>query len=97
MICNKTEFVRHYSELIRGKDFVEYESYYENSVIRFWKAFDRIQRLDLPPSPKVLDIGGGIMGVLLARIHGMHVRVISMYLPVVMVFPIRIIFRERLA
>jgi 2-polyprenyl-3-methyl-5-hydroxy-6-metoxy-1,4-benzoquinol methylase len=75
MICNKTEFVRHYSELIRGKEFVEYESYYENSVIRFWKAFDRIQRLDLPPSPKVLDIGGGIMGVLLARIHGMHVTV----------------------
>lgn len=75
MICNKADFVKHYDDLIRGREFVEYESYYENSVTRFWKAFNHIQRLDLPPSARVLDIGGGIMGVLLARIHGMQVTV----------------------
>lgn len=75
MICDKASFARHYNDLIRGKEFVEYESYYERSVTRFWKAFDHIQRLDLPPSARVLDIGGGIMGVLLAQIHGMQVTV----------------------
>lgn len=75
MICNKTDFERHYKELICGKEFVESASYYENSMTRLWKAFDRIQRLNLPPSAKVIDIGGGIMGVLLARIHGMQVTV----------------------
>ncbi|SEH97577.1 class I SAM-dependent methyltransferase [Paracoccus alkenifer] len=75
MICNKTDFVKYYRELIRGKEFVESESYYENSVSRLWKAFDRIQRLNLPSSARVIDIGGGIMGVLLARIHGMQVTV----------------------
>src|SRR5690606_11388814 len=69
------DFERYYKELICGKEFVESASYYENSMTRLWKAFDRIQRLNLPPSAKVIDIGGGIMGVLLARIHGMQVTV----------------------
>jgi ubiquinone/menaquinone biosynthesis C-methylase UbiE len=63
--------VEKYDQLILGRDFVEYKDYYRNSVNRFWKAFDRIQRLGLPKGAKVIDIGGGIMAVLLANIHGM--------------------------
>jgi 2-polyprenyl-3-methyl-5-hydroxy-6-metoxy-1,4-benzoquinol methylase len=72
---SKEEFIRHYNEIIIGKSFVEYESYYQNSINRFWHAFDRLQSMDLAPDTRVLDIGGGIMGALLARICGFHVTV----------------------
>ena len=75
MICNRTEFEKHYNAAILGKIFVEYESYYKDSVVRFWQAFDRIQRLNLPPDARVLDIGGGIMAVLLHKILGLSVTV----------------------
>lgn len=75
MRYTRDEFVKLYNELIIGKSFVEYESYYRNSVNRFWRAFDRLQALDLPQNTRVLDIGGGIMGALLARTFGFAVTV----------------------
>lgn len=75
MYCSKKEFIEHYKEVIIGRTFVEYESYYHKSIIRFWRAFDRLQRLNLPENARILDIGGGIMGVLLDRICGFEVTV----------------------
>ena len=75
MYCSRQEFIRHYNEVIIGKTFVEYESYYRKSILRFWRAFDHIQRMQLPAQTRVLDIGGGIMGALLSRICGLQVTV----------------------
>lgn len=75
MLCSKQEFVRHYNEVIVGKTFVEYESYYQKSVLRFWRSFDQLQKMNFPENTRVLDIGGGIMGVLLSRICGFQVTV----------------------
>src|SRR5208282_5095943 len=66
----RTEFVRSYHDLVEGREFVEYKDYYKRSVDRFWQAFDKIQRLHLPPQCKAIDIGGGIMAVLLSKILG---------------------------
>lgn len=66
----RAEFVRQYRMLIEGRDFVEYKSYYKRSVGRFWKSFAAIQRLDIPPDGKAMDIGGGIMAVLLSKLLG---------------------------
>ena len=75
MPSSRQEFMRHYNEVIVGKTFVEYESYYQKSALRFWKSFDQLQRMNFPESTRVLDIGGGIMGVLLSRICGFQVTV----------------------
>ena len=75
MRFTREEFVEHYNAAIIGRSFVEYESYYRGSVNRFWQAFDKLQRMDLPADTRVLDIGGGIMGVLLARTLGFQVTV----------------------
>lgn len=75
MIYKKHEFREHYNSAILGKKFVEYEAYYKNSFNRFWRSFDRIQRMKLPEQTQVLDIGGGIMGVLLAQTLKLNVTV----------------------
>ncbi|ARE42520.1 hypothetical protein RGUI_4203 (plasmid) [Rhodovulum sp. P5] len=64
------EFSRVYAESIQGRTFVEDLSYYKACKPRFWEAFRRIDALGLPPGSKVLDIGGGIMAVLAARLLG---------------------------
>jgi SAM-dependent methyltransferase len=71
MSISHDDFVIRYNDLIRGRTFVEYKEYYKNSTGRFWKSFNTIQRLNLPPNSKVIDIGGGIMAVLLSKILGM--------------------------
>jgi 2-polyprenyl-3-methyl-5-hydroxy-6-metoxy-1,4-benzoquinol methylase len=75
MTVARKDFVERYRQLIEGRQFVEYRDYYKNSVNRFWSSFDRIQRLNLPPGAKVIDIGGGIMAVLLAKILGLDAAV----------------------
>jgi 2-polyprenyl-3-methyl-5-hydroxy-6-metoxy-1,4-benzoquinol methylase len=75
MYCSRREFIKHYNDVIIGKSFVEYESYYQKSINRFWRSFDRLQRMNLPPTARIMDIGGGIMGVLLARISNSQVTV----------------------
>jgi hypothetical protein len=58
--------------LIEGRTFVEYKDYYRNSINRYWNSFNRIQRLGLPKDATAIDIGGGIMAVLLSKILGMN-------------------------
>jgi SAM-dependent methyltransferase len=72
LYINRSEFVRQYHKLIVGREFVEYKDYYKHSVSRFWTAFDKIQRLPLPQPCKAIDIGGGIMAVLLSKILEMN-------------------------
>lgn len=71
MPVTRAQFDRQYHQLIEDREFVEYKDYYKRSLGRFWKAFDKIQRLNLSPQCKAIDIGGGIMAVLLSRILGM--------------------------
>jgi SAM-dependent methyltransferase len=68
----RAQFVEQYNELIRGREFVEYKEYYGRSTDRFWRSFDKIQRLNLPLQSSVIDIGGGIMAALLSNILGLE-------------------------
>jgi SAM-dependent methyltransferase len=72
MTVTRAEFGKKYSALIEGRTFVEYKDYYRNSINRYWNSFDRIQRLGLPKNASVIDIGGGIMAVLLSKILGLN-------------------------
>ena len=67
MTISHAEFLKRYRQLVAGRTFVENERYYEQSSERFWKSFDAIQRLDLPVKSNIIDIGGGIMAVLLSK------------------------------
>ena len=75
MPVTHSEFVKQYHDLIENRDFVEYKDYYRRSIGRFWKSFDKIQHLPLSSSSKAIDIGGGIMAVLLSKILGMEASV----------------------
>ena len=72
MSVTHAEFLRLYRDLIETRDFVEYKDYYRRSAVRFWKSFDKIQHLQLPAQSKAIDIGGGIMAVLLSKILGIQ-------------------------
>lgn len=70
MPVTRAEFAKQYRNLIEGRSFVEHQDYYKRSIDRFWKAFDKLQMLDLPSHITAIDIGGGIMAVLLSKILG---------------------------
>jgi 2-polyprenyl-3-methyl-5-hydroxy-6-metoxy-1,4-benzoquinol methylase len=70
MPITKTEFDKVYDAEVLGRRFVEYLDYYRQSRPRFWLCFKRIEALGLPRGARVLDIGGGITGVLLNRLLG---------------------------
>lgn len=70
MPVTRAQFDRQYRALVEDREFVEYRDYYRRSIGRFWKAFDKIQHLNLPLHCRAIDIGGGIMAVLLSRILG---------------------------
>lgn len=72
---SKAEFDAVYEEAVLHRNFVEDEAYYELSRGRFWHTFQRIEALNLPAGSHVLDIGGGIVGVLLNRLLGLVVQV----------------------
>ena len=57
-----------YRDCVLDRSFVEDIDYYYASRTRFWLAFQHIMDIGLPPGSVVVDIGGGIMGVLLARL-----------------------------
>lgn len=67
---SRTAFDRVYDSEILNRRFVEDIAYYHASRQRFWRAFQRIEALGLPKGARVLDIGGGIMGLLLTRLLG---------------------------
>lgn len=67
--------MRAYDEKVLGRRFVENLDYYRQSAERFWQAFRRIDALDLPAGSRVLDIGGGITGVLIDTLLNLDVTV----------------------
>ena len=71
----RPEFSRLYRAEIQHRKFVEEPEYYRNSEERFWQGFRRIQDRGLPPGSQALDIGGGIMGVLLSKLLDFRVTV----------------------
>jgi 2-polyprenyl-3-methyl-5-hydroxy-6-metoxy-1,4-benzoquinol methylase len=70
MAISRSEFDAAYRETILGRHFVEDLDYYRMAGERFWKSFQKIETLGLKPDARVLDIGGGIMAVLLNRLLG---------------------------
>ena len=75
MTVDRAQFTTAYFDIVGNRTFVEYPEYYKYSIKRFWKAFDRIQKLELPGPPRVIDIGGGIMALLLHRLLGFEASV----------------------
>lgn len=71
----RAAFDRVYDETVLGRTFVEFKEYYEASRTRFWKSFRYVEALGLPEGAKVIDIGGGIMGVLTERLLGFDAHV----------------------
>jgi 2-polyprenyl-3-methyl-5-hydroxy-6-metoxy-1,4-benzoquinol methylase len=69
-VVSRREFDEAYRETILGRHFVEDVDYYRMAGARFWKSFRKIESLGLKPNASVLDIGGGIMAVLLSRLLG---------------------------
>ncbi|MDG4649619.1 class I SAM-dependent methyltransferase [Roseibacterium sp. SDUM158017] len=65
---SRAEFDAVYNECILGRNFVEDVDYYHASGTRFWLSFRHIADIGLPPGAVAVDIGGGIMGVLLSRL-----------------------------
>ncbi|TCP39573.1 methyltransferase family protein [Rhodovulum marinum] len=61
-------FSQTYESHIQGRTFVENLAYYRRCKQRFWKSFQYIEALGLPPGSRVLDIGGGILAVLVSRL-----------------------------
>ncbi|MEM9435426.1 MAG: class I SAM-dependent methyltransferase [Pseudomonadota bacterium] len=75
MTISRQAFNKVYDARIVGRTFVEDLDYYRQSQERFWQAFRRIEALKLPEGARALDIGGGIMGVLMAELLGLAVTV----------------------
>ena len=66
--ATRSEFEEVYAACVLDRTFVEDTNYYYASKTRFWLAFQHIADIGLPPGAVVVDIGGGIMGVLLSRL-----------------------------
>jgi SAM-dependent methyltransferase len=64
----RARFDEVYGQCVLNRTFVEDIDYYYASKTRFWLAFQHIADIGLPPRSVVLDVGGGIMGVLLSRL-----------------------------
>lgn len=69
------QFSEVYDANVQGRTYVENLAYYQASRRRFWEAFRRIAALNLPKDAKVLDIGGGILAVLVSKLLGLEVKV----------------------
>jgi 2-polyprenyl-3-methyl-5-hydroxy-6-metoxy-1,4-benzoquinol methylase len=74
-LTSKDKFNAVYQDAILGRVFVEYADYYRQSRKRFWQCFQQIEQLGLPEGARVIDIGGGIMAVLLHRLLGFRAMV----------------------
>jgi 2-polyprenyl-3-methyl-5-hydroxy-6-metoxy-1,4-benzoquinol methylase len=70
MAISRNEFDAVYHACILGRHFVEDIAYYRLAGERFWKSFQKIESLGLKTDTSVLDIGGGIMAVLLNKLLG---------------------------
>jgi len=65
---SRARFDKVYDECVLDRTFVEDIDYYYASKTRFWLAFQNIAGIGLPPGSVAVDIGGGIMGVLMSRL-----------------------------
>jgi len=72
---SRARFDEVYRDSVLGRQFVEDIDYYHASKTRYWLAVQHIARIGLPPGSVAVDIGGGIMGVLLARLFEFDVTV----------------------
>jgi 2-polyprenyl-3-methyl-5-hydroxy-6-metoxy-1,4-benzoquinol methylase len=70
---SRAEFDAAYEALILDRTFVEDVNYYYASRQRFWLALCHIADIGLTPGSRAVDIGGGIMGVLMAKLLGFDV------------------------
>lgn len=64
----RKKFDEVYRECVLDRKFVEDIDYYYASRDRFWRAFRHIENIGLTPGAVAVDIGGGIMGVLMSRL-----------------------------
>ncbi len=69
----RAEFDKVYDEAILNRRFVEDLDYYPLARQRFWEGIRRIDALNLPEGARVMDIGGGITGVLMHELFGFDV------------------------
>lgn len=69
------QFSEAYDAHVQGRTFVEDLDYYRACKQRFWESIRRIADLGLPKGAKVLDIGGGIIAVLAARLLDLEAKV----------------------
>jgi 2-polyprenyl-3-methyl-5-hydroxy-6-metoxy-1,4-benzoquinol methylase len=60
-----------YGEFVRPGGFHELDSYYTISRDRYFLTLGYLAEIDLPEHAKVLDIGGGQMAILAAKLLGM--------------------------
>lgn len=67
---SRAEFDRVYNTHILGREFVEDIAYYRLSSERFWRCLKKIESLRLESGSRALDIGGGIMAILLGHLLG---------------------------
>lgn len=72
---SKPEFDRVYDKAILNRRFVEDLDYYPQARRRFWDGIRRIDALNLPAGARVIDIGGGITGVLMHELFGFDVTI----------------------
>lgn len=72
---SKPEFDRVYDKAILNRRFVEDLDYYPQARFRFWDGIRRIDALNLPAGARVMDIGGGITGVLMHELFGFDVTI----------------------
>jgi cyclopropane fatty-acyl-phospholipid synthase-like methyltransferase len=59
-----------YDEFVRPGGFHELDNYYDISRDRYLLTLGYLADIDLPPNPKVLDVGGGQMAILAAKLLG---------------------------
>jgi SAM-dependent methyltransferase len=66
----KQEFDQTYETFINGKDFLEYNEYYNIEKSRYWHTLKHYCDLNLPISADVLEIGGGQLAILANKLLG---------------------------
>jgi SAM-dependent methyltransferase len=67
---DRAAFDRAYDDAILGNDFFEAPGYYRVYRERYRRTLDYVCRLPLPGQARVLEIGGGQLALLLARLFG---------------------------
>lgn len=71
VLLNRSEFEAVYQEHILDREFVEYKDYYLQSRERYWRSLNAYAKFGpTTPGTRILDIGGGQMGILAKHLFG---------------------------